>query len=126
MTKEGNEKKGFPVPAIVFKRIRYTRETGEKAFVRITLSLSGKEESSQAQEEGILAAAFAAINNVVPNDLLLENYEVHSAARGTDALAKVSVTVSKHGREVTAYGEHHDTVVASVLAYINALNRYRM
>ncbi len=125
MVMAANEKPDNSVPAIVFRRIRYTGETGEKAFVRINLSLFGKEESTQARADGVLEAAFDAINCVVPNDLVFENYTVHSGAPGSNALAKVSITVSEHGREVTAKGEHQDTVVASVIAYINALNRYR-
>ncbi len=43
--------------------------------------------------------------------------------KGTDAQATVSVRLEEHGKIATGQSADVDTVVASVKAYINALNR---
>ena len=42
---------------------------------------------------------------------------------GTDAQAEVSVLLSEDGRTTRGRGAHHDTMVASARAYVNALNK---
>ena len=42
---------------------------------------------------------------------------------GTDAQAEVTVRLEEHGRTVNGQGADTDTVVASVKAYLNALNK---
>ena len=42
---------------------------------------------------------------------------------GTDAQGEVSVGVEKDGVRITCRGAHTDIVVASALAFLNALNR---
>jgi 2-isopropylmalate synthase len=54
-------------------------------------------------------------------DLLL--YSVNNITSGTDAQGEVTVRLSKAGRIVNGQGADTDIVVASVKAYLNALNR---
>ena len=54
---------------------------------------------------------------------MLDRYEVHAVTGGTDAQAEVSVVLSENGRTTRGTGAHHDTMVASVRAYTNALNK---
>ena len=48
---------------------------------------------------------------------------LHAVTEGTDAQATVSVRMEEDGRIVTGQSANTDTVVASALAYIHALNR---
>jgi 2-isopropylmalate synthase len=48
---------------------------------------------------------------------------VHAVTDGTDAQATVSVRLEEAGRIVTAQAADTDTIVASVKAYVNALNK---
>lgn len=54
-------------------------------------------------------------------DLLL--YSVNAITTGTDAQGEVTVRLSKAGRIVNGQGADTDIVVASVKAYLNALNK---
>ena len=64
-----------------------------------------------------------AIKALVPHDARLQLYQVHAVTEGTDAQATVSVRMEEDGRIVTGQSADTDTVVASVRAYIHALNR---
>ena len=55
------------------------------------------------------------------SELLL--YSVNSITAGTDAQGEVTVRLSKAGRVVNGQGADTDIVVASVKAYLSALNR---
>ena len=48
---------------------------------------------------------------------------VKAITGGTDAQGEVSVGVEKDGVRITGRGAHTDIVVASAVAFLNALNR---
>ena len=77
----------------------------------------------QATGNGPVDATFNAIKALVPNEALLELYQVHAVTHGTDAQAEVSVRLSETGKAVTAKGADPDTLVASAKAYLGALNK---
>ena len=58
-----------------------------------------------------------------PHTAQLQLYQVHAVTEGTDAQATVSVRMEEDGRIVTGQSADTDTVVASVKAYVNALNK---
>jgi len=89
----------------------------------LTLDIEGKHETVQATGNGPVDATFNAIKRLVPNEALLELYQVHAVTQGTDAQAEVSVRLSENGRTVTAKGADPDTLVASAKAYLGALNK---
>jgi 2-isopropylmalate synthase len=59
---------------------------------------------------------------LVPHETTLKLYQVSAITQGTDAQAEVNVRLeTPDGRFVNGTGANIDTVVASALAYINAL-----
>ena len=60
---------------------------------------------------------------LVDHSARLQLYQVSAVTEGTDAQATVSVRMEEEGRISTGQSADTDTVVASVKAYINALNR---
>jgi 2-isopropylmalate synthase len=89
----------------------------------LTLDIEGKHHTVQATGNGPVDATFNAIKALVPNEALLELYQVHAVTHGTDAQAEVSVRLSENGKSVTAKGADPDTLVASAKAYLGALNK---
>jgi 2-isopropylmalate synthase len=74
---------------------------------------------------GPVDAGYRAIDMVVkaPNTLL--EYSVHSVTEGIDALGEVTVRISPPDSKKSfgGYGAHSDVIVASIKAYLAALNR---
>jgi len=89
----------------------------------LTLDFDGKHHTVQSTGNGPVDATFNAIKALVPNEALLELYQVHAVTKGTDAQAEVSVRLSESGKSVTAKGADPDTLVASAKAYLGALNK---
>ncbi len=89
----------------------------------MTLSVDGVENSVTATGDGPVDAAFNAVKSLFPHGARLQVYQVAAVTEGTDAQATVSVRLEEDGKIATGQSADVDTVVASVKAYVDALNR---
>ena len=89
----------------------------------LTLEIDGEEKSVNGTGDGPVDAAFKCIQELFPHDARLQLYQVHAVTEGTDAQAEVTVRLEEKGRMVNGAGADTDTMVASVRAYVNALNK---
>lgn len=98
-------------------------ETGEAPHAKLTLAIDGKEYVTESDGSGPVDAAFKAIESLVHSGVELVLYSVNAITQGTDAQGEVTVRLSKGGRIVNGLGADTDIIVASIKAYINALNK---
>ena len=103
--------------------LRVASETGETPHARITLAAGGDESQSEADGDGPVDASFKAVERIAGSHSELLLFSVNSITGGTDAQGEVTVRLAKDGRVVNGQGADTDIVVASVKAYINALNK---
>jgi 2-isopropylmalate synthase len=96
---------------------------GLEKSAEMTLEIDGAPSSVTAAGDGPVDAAFNAVKALFDHDARLQLYQVHAVTEGTDAQATVSVRLEEGGKIATGQSADVDTVVASVKAYINALNR---
>ena len=89
----------------------------------LTLNVDGTDKSVHAKGDGPVDAAFNAVKELFEHSARLQLYQVHAVTEGTDAQATVTVRMEEEGRIATGQSADTDTVVASVKAYVNALNR---
>lgn len=94
-------------------------------WARLLIEVNGETKLCDATGDGPVAAAFECIKQTCGNGLDLDIYEVHGVTGGIDAQARVSVRLKdKQGHTYSGTGADTDTVIASVKAYLNALNKY--
>jgi len=105
------------------RRLRVVCGTEGPQEAELTLSIDGVDHSIDATGDGPVDAAFNAVKMIYPHGARLQLYQVHAVTAGTDAQATVSVRIEEEGRIATGQSADTDTVVASVKAYVNALNR---
>jgi len=103
--------------------LKVTCGTGGPATAEIEMDVDGKELSADSRGDGPVDAVFKAVRKVYPNRARLQLYQVNAVTEGTDAQATVSVRLEEDGMIATGQSADTDTVVASVRAYISALNR---
>ncbi len=89
----------------------------------LVMDVDGTEQKTEATGDGPVDASFNAVKALFPHEAKLQLYQVHAVTEGTDAQATVSIRLEENGRIVTGQSADTDTVVASVRAYIHALNR---
>ena len=87
----------------------------------------GKECTSAHMGVGPVDAAIKAVQEIIGDEIgggiELKDFRIEAITGGSNALAEVIIGVGKGGRTVTARGARDDIVMASVEAYINAVNR---
>jgi len=88
------------------------------------LIVKGKEKYARAEGVGPVDATLNAIRAALGDkDIQLDEYHLDAITGGSNALADVSIRVSKNGSSTMARGVHEDVVMASVIAFINGVNR---
>ena len=98
-----------------------TRHQPPKA--ELELEIDGEAKACKGSGDGPVDAAFNCIKTLFPHSARLQLYQVHAVTGGTDAQAEVTVRLEEDGRTVQGRGADTDTMVASVKAYVNALNK---
>lgn len=109
-----------------FKLQNFTVYCSNRAVSHATVSLCRGSETQQAEAsgDGPIDAAFNAIDKIAGGDEhSLEDYSIFSITEGNDAQAEAVVKLRSGDRLVTGRGISTDVVEASILAYINGLNR---
>ena len=103
--------------------LKVCSETGETPVANITLKYDGEEIKGEAAGGGPVDASFQAIESIIHSNTVLQLYSVNNITSGTDAQGEVTVRLEKGGRIVNGQGADTDIVIASAMAYINALNK---
>jgi len=89
----------------------------------LEMEIDGDSRTCTSTGDGPVDAAFNAIKELFPHTADLQLYQVHAVTHGTDAQAEVTVRLGEDGKTVNGQSADTDTMVASVKAYINALNK---
>jgi len=106
------------------KSLSVQTHSGQAATATVELvGDEGKQVSESASGDGPVAAAFLALEKVTGVELLLKNFELHSASVGEDALGEVTITVEHDGSSYRGRGASVDIVEAGSRACLEVMNR---
>ena len=103
--------------------IDVTCGTHSKPRATVEMEVDGKQVTGEETGDGPVDAAFQVIKNLTHTKSKLLKYIVSSITGGTDAQGEVTVRLQEDDTVVVGQGAHMDIIMASVLAYVNALNR---
>ena len=109
---------------IELESVSVVSKTGAKSSADLQLRVDGNSVKAESEGNGPVDASFRAIGSVIEYKPILELYSVNSITGGTDAQGEVSVRLRENGRVVNGHGADTDIVIASVKAFINAINRF--
>jgi len=107
---------------ITLESLEVLSKTGQPPFASLTLMHKGELYDSSSGGDGPVDASFRAIEKLAKSDTQLKLYSVNAITAGTDSLGEVTVRLEKEGRIVNGQGADTDIIVASVKAYLHALN----
>ncbi|MBI2068316.1 MAG: 2-isopropylmalate synthase [Deltaproteobacteria bacterium] len=89
----------------------------------VILRVNGKRRMASAKGDGPVDAAFSAIRKLTKFKGALSKFNINAVTGGTDAQGEVTVALEEKGKTVRGIGSHTDIVIASVKAFLVALNR---
>ncbi|MEE9329103.1 MAG: 2-isopropylmalate synthase [Parvularculaceae bacterium] len=111
-----------------------------KSTARVILehASEGRREA-QASANGVVEAAFTAARSIIGLNVKVEDFSIRAVGEGMDALGQASVRIRELGAKskivtggdggidrtptINGSGLHTDIVIASVIAYLDAMNR---
>ena len=99
-------------------------ETGKIPEAQVALiSLDDKKYSANANGDGPVDAIYNAIDKITGLSCKLLDYQVMAKTKGQDAQGEVTIRVQHEKREVLGKGAGVNTLEASALSYLNAINK---
>lgn len=105
-------------------RFGVTSGTGRAPKVELTLAHRGQELATEVEQgDGPIDAAFWAVEKLTGLNFVCKDFRVRSATVGRDALGEVQLEIEHEGQVVKGVGVATDTVEATLLAMLNAINR---
>ena len=100
-----------------------THSAAGAANATVTLCRNGQTVTETSDGDGPIDACFRAIERGTGQSGTLLDYNVRSVSKGKDALGEAQVTVEFGGQTAVGHGTSTDVVEASILAYLNAVNK---
>ena len=89
----------------------------------VKMRVDGHDKMDYANGDGAVDACYKVITQITGSQSQLVRYSVNAITGGTDAQGEVSCLIEDGGVRVSGQGAHTDVIMASALAYINALNK---
>ncbi|WMJ76502.1 MULTISPECIES: 2-isopropylmalate synthase [unclassified Sedimentibacter] len=109
----------------IFELVKFVINSGNAITSTATLSVrKGNDVIEEvAAGEGPIYASFKAIEKIIGKSLELADFSLNSVTEGEDALGDAVVKLKENGRVYVGRGLSTDIIEASIIAYINSLNK---
>ena len=105
------------------KHLRVESGTDMTPTAIIELEIDGTLQKHADTGDGPVDAVYRTITAMVKTNSTLTSYAVKAITGGMDAQGEVTVKIESDGRTVTGNGASTDIIIASAMAYLNALNK---
>ncbi|MFA7286472.1 MAG: 2-isopropylmalate synthase [Patescibacteria group bacterium] len=89
----------------------------------VFLVVNGQEHDLERDGDGIIDAAFAAVQDITHLDPQLLDFQLRTIGRATDAMGQAVVVLKLDGTVVRGVGVHTDVTMAALEAYVSGLNK---
>lgn len=109
-------------------KLNYLRVISGKDVIpeaKIGISISGKTFEGKSSGNGPVDAAIKALKSILRKEMVLQEFVIQSINRGSDDVGKVHMQVLYNGKVYYGFGANTDIVVASLEAYIDAINKFK-
>ena len=117
-------KDGLPKERVRFVSLAIKSGTLGPQEAELEIDYDGSKVSAKAAGKGPVDACFKAMRRLVHHDdAILSHYELKALTQGSDAKGQVNIRLTENGQHYNGVGTDSDVIVASVRAYIDALNR---
>jgi len=93
------------------------------ATATVSLNIDGEIIEKVSNGDGPVDASYKAINIIIDKPIELDDYTIRAATEGEDALGEVVVKVRMDDKKAIGRGSSMDIIEASILAYLNGVNK---
>ena len=117
------EKTGLEPAAIQLEGIHFSGGNREVPVAVVTVVRNGAVVEAKSEGDGMVNAAFGALQRVFDIDAILLDYRVSPLTSGADAMAEVNVIIQVGAETFSGRGVSTDVVEGSARAFTAALNK---
>ncbi len=105
--------------------INYVVNSGNSipATANVILEKNGEKLSGVSTGDGPIDASFKAIEQIIGHHYELDDFQVHAATKGREAVGTSIIRLRANGKLYPGTGASTDIIGACIRAYINALNK---
>ena len=106
--------------------LQVTTGKGVKSVASIGLNISGQKFEAASSGNGPVDAAIKALKKIIQRQMTLKEFTIQAISKGSDDVGKVHMQVEYDGQMYYGFGANTDIVTASVEAYIDCINKFRV
>lgn len=112
--------------AVKLDFLQVTTGMGVKSVASIGLDISGQKFEEASTGNGPVDAAINALKKIIQKHMVLKEFTIQAISKGSDDVGKVHMQVEYDGNVYYGFGANTDIVTASVEAYIDCINKFRV
>ena len=112
--------------AIKLDFLQVTTGMGVRSVASIGLDISGQKFEAAATGNGPVDAAIKALKKIILKQMTLKEFTIQAISKGSDDVGKVHMQVEYDGSLYYGFGANTDIVTASVEAYIDCINKFKI
>jgi len=106
--------------------LQVTTGLGVRSVASIGLDISNQKFEAAATGNGPVDAAIKALKKIIMKQMTLKEFTIQAISKGSDDVGKVHMQVEYDGSLYYGFGANTDIVTASVEAYIDCINKFRI
>ena len=106
--------------------LQVTTGKGVRSVASIGLDIAGQKFEECSTGNGPVDAAISALKRIVRKQMTLKEFTIQAISKGSDDVGKVHMQVEYDGQVYYGFGANTDIVTASVEAYIDCINKFRV
>lgn len=112
--------------AVKLDFLQVTTGMGVRSVASLGLDISGQKFEAAATGNGPVDAAILALKKIISKQMTLKEFTIQAISKGSDDVGKVHMQVEYDGSVYYGFGANTDIVTASVEAYIDCINKFRI
>lgn len=112
--------------ALCLDYLQVTTGNGVRSVASIGLDIAGQSFEAAASGNGPVDAAIKALKCIIKKNMTLKEFTIQAISKGSDDVGKVHMQVEYDGNVYYGFGANTDIVTASVEAYIDCINKFRI
>ncbi|MDD5870705.1 MAG: alpha-isopropylmalate synthase regulatory domain-containing protein, partial [Bacteroidales bacterium] len=106
--------------------LQVTSGVGIRSVASIGLNISGEKFEAAASGNGPVDAAINALKRIIERKMTIKEFTIQAISKGSDDGGKVHMQVEYNGHIYYGFGANTDIVAASVEAYIDCINKFKL
>jgi len=106
--------------------LQVTSGVGVRSVASIGLKISGEKFEACASGNGPVDAAIKALKKIVNRHMTLKEFTIQAISKGSDDVGKVHMQVEYDKQIYYGFGANTDIIAASVEAYIDCINKFKI